>query len=26
VTNETDHKMDLTALNRLIATAVETLA
>jgi CubicO group peptidase (beta-lactamase class C family) len=24
VTNETDHKMDLTALNRLIATAVET--
>jgi CubicO group peptidase (beta-lactamase class C family) len=26
VTNETDHKMDLGALNRLIATAIETFA
>lgn len=25
VTNETDHRMDLAALNRLIATAIETL-
>jgi hypothetical protein len=24
VTNETDHKMDLGALNRLIATAIAT--